>query len=113
MSIDELKDKLIELLQKLAQGEQAMSVIAPDMALALEPLFNIKPEELRSAVDKLVSTMPDDKREVILEAVVDQLSESLEHQEFTKWRIDARIQPPDKPRQELPFKSFCKRKGEW
>jgi hypothetical protein len=113
MSIDELKIKLAELLQQLAQGEKAMAAIAPDMALALEPLFNIPPEEVQKAVDKLVETMPEDKREVILESVVSQLEGALEHQEFTKWRIDARVQPPDKLRQEVPFKSFCKRKGDW
>jgi len=113
MAIDELKVKLAGLLQQLAQGEQAMAAIAPDMALALEPLFNIPPEEVQKAVDKLVETMPEDKREVILGVVIDRLEEALEHQEFTKQRIDARVQPSDKPRQETPFKSFCKRKGDW
>ncbi len=113
MTVDELKIKLAELLQQMAQTEKAMVALAPEMSVALKPLFDCPPEEIKAAVDKLVETMPADKREVILEAVIDQLGEALEHQQFTKWRIDARIQPPDKPRQEQVFKSFCKRKGDW
>jgi len=59
-----------------------------------------------------VETMPEEKREEIVGTLCNRLQESIESQEFTKWRIDSRVQPLDKPRETLPFKSFCKRKGD-
>lgn len=116
--IQSLTKRLAQLMLDLIQNEKEMHQMAPGMAAYLEPLFNVAPEDVERGVTEMVARMekdgvPEDKREALLEDFCKHLEGAKESQEFTRWRIDSRVQPEGEERVKPPFKSFCKRKGEW
>lgn len=112
-NIQSLTKRLAQLMLDLIQNEKEMHQMAPGMAAYLEPLFNVPPEDVEKAVGDMVERIPEDKREALLEDFCKHLEGAKDRQEFTRWRIDSRVQPEGEERVKPPFKSFCKRKGEW
>lgn len=108
-----LLEQLKTLVQELAETNRQMAEMAPRMEVPLRQLVSVPPEELDAAVERLLKSLPEDSRGRTLAAFCQALSEMKGQIDHTKWRLDRRVQPEGKEREERPFKSFCKRKPEW
>lgn len=116
--IQSLTTRLAQLMIDMIKNEKEMRQMAPGMAAFLEPLFNVPPEEVERAITEMVKKMetdgvPEDQREKLLTEFCEHLESAREGQEFTRWRIDSRVQKEGEERVKPEFNSFCKRKGEW
>lgn len=120
-TIEELKECAVLLLIELIQNEVDLSKAVPHAAFAARgkilaslPLEKVK-EELHLFVKALEEQTPEEKRKEVLLKFVEHLQEAKHSLEFTKERIDRRVQPEGQERSGQPFQSFCKRKKlkEW
>jgi len=111
--IPSLVEQLKSLVRDLAEANRQMAEVAPRMEVPLRQLISVTPEELDAAVERLLKSLPEASRGRTLAAFCQALDEVKGQVDHTKWRLDRRIQPEGKEREERPFKSFCKRKPEW
>lgn len=116
-----MKDQLIDVIHEVLQMKEALSIAAPDMsgapnilALLEEYPEGVPREKVEEFVTEIESGAPEEARDQFLEMLLNTFNAIKKDVAYEKWRIDSRIQPEGKPREEKkPFKSFCRRKGEW
>ncbi len=116
--MEEIKKELAEVLYAILSIEGAMAQMAPDMALRMGPILehpeeDRTPEKVLESVNQMVEMAPEEQREQFAKFMLEEMKKLKEHLDFTKWRLDSRIQPEGQLREKRQFKSFCKRKPKW
>jgi hypothetical protein len=116
---EDLKQEVVSLCKELVKNEVDLSKIVPHAAFAVRGVAlsklsdEVTEQGLLLMISQLEARVPEKQRREVLTKLVEQLRTAKLRMDFTKDRIKDRIQPEGKERVVIPFKSFCKRKGEW
>jgi hypothetical protein len=113
-TVHALKENLKLQVRALVETNRQLVGMAPHLEVTLRQLLLVPPAELDGAVERLAASIPGAQARVkALTALCQAIGAAQETADYTKERLDRRVQPEGQERVYRPFKSFCRRKPSW